>query len=559
MRNFNFVLLCITSIVLGSKRSREEFENLSFEETRSALEDTVNILLLRSGNRMNIVRTELQDQRMKELLLSLGQLEVEAFDIISGNPTWTPEQLVEHLNAHIPAARTVSKRGFDIFRVKLWNQLIIRINDESVANDLGANTQVLTTDDGDITYLQFTDAGWNRFVLGWLVSKQMRPQLPFEMPQIIEPRKIADFETRLPPIAREYIHQRLAAIDMTSSDNLMSPLVTFEPRSILFRNLREYLLTVRSLGVLDPVAMTAVETADDSTDSTALSRQINARFNSSHSPTFNLLYSEERLKIWLEQKQLVKSFECATCGKVHIQSKPKSLSLVQMKQFILGPLTITGQPARITAEQVRVEWEKYERTQAPGGRFFIGVNTEIRRKKLSANFHLVSYPVVSVLESLGPVSNEVKRAALEFLNTTDPVGITVTAMRKAIAKFANERSLNSTQLYECAKTLASYMFIDLDIAEELARINRLRIMISPASIIDDAKRRGIDTKTTPERIVIFYKGMLEAIRADQGGIPFRTRYPQSGRPMGIMHHSIWQAHFVKPHLDLLTTHSDSSL
>jgi len=454
------------------------------------------------------------------------------------------------LNSRIPASKTVNKRGFDMYRVSLWQFLLLKVDNQQVAKKIGENTQVLTTNDGTITYLQLSDDLWDSHVFAWLVASSIRtPQLT-QMPAVVEPRKFADFEKLLPPIAREYIHRQLA--DRPPSIDLISPLRMFDTRSVLSRNMREYILTVRSYGILDAVALEVIQRVDDSANPSELARQINAQFNSSHRPSLNLLYSEERLKLWLEQKHVLKNFDSQGCGK-----KAFCLSSAKMKQFILDPLTIPGQPARIMAEEICLEWQKYERTEAPGGKVSNGVNTGIIRKKFDPNFQLVSHDAIGMHEPLPNFSQDIQRAALEFLNRTKVTDITKETVNKSFVTLSSGNRFDYTQISKCTKALLSFVSIDEDIASELARINRLRIETSPKSVLEDAKNRRIQTTATPSQIVVFYKLMLEAIKTNPKVPPFGLRNGKDGKVMAVIHPSIWKEHFVKPRLVQLSTLSST--
>ena len=179
MRSLCLLSLCFFA-VFGSKRTRLEFE---IDSTDDEIARIMNILVGSAGSKIDMVRNLVKDEDLRHFFLSLGNLEVEAFDILSSNPSVKIADAVALLNERIPMSRTISKREFQRHRVHFWGYILLQNHSQRTANFITSNTQILTSDDG-IEYIQLSDKAWDRIALTWLLQTPIRVMPPPRMPEV---------------------------------------------------------------------------------------------------------------------------------------------------------------------------------------------------------------------------------------------------------------------------------------------------------------------------------------------------------------------------------------
>ena len=553
MRIFHlFFLLFLT--VSGSKRARTEFEGMMNDDPISFGEEFMNVLYQIAGSVIDNItsgRSFVGTDLVEDFVLSLGRLEVEAFGIIVSNPTAVATELVPLLNERIPLNRRISERPFEQFRVTIWAESILRIQSPRITQWIATNTQIQTTKNG-IDYLQLSNTALDKILFFLLIRKNHPPKLPPPvMPQVQYPRRICDMKFSLPPLAKEYVHQHLRSMDRTDNSNLLQPLAPFDADSVLFRNLREYLLTVYSHAFLDAAAISILcEYHASSMTVEALVEKINSQFNEANPPAFNLLYTPERLWVFLRLRNFLETAH---------SSAPLQLTEESMREFVLNSLaTIPGSPSAISAEAVRMDWEKYERHQA-GRLFFTLADTEIVRKMFNPNFSLIHTPESSAMEPIPATDMEEVslRTALEFHNHVDIDRMTDSDLRHCVISFCATKmmgTVNITQVIEYAAFFGTFKIIDADVADELARINRLGIKTDTVSLIAYLRSSGIRTTASePDRVFTFYNLMRESMRQSLYAPPYRISFSYPGNHLAVIHYNIWKDFFVKPRLAALSS------
>ena len=539
------LLLAFVLVVTGTKRDRTEMEADSLQ---NRISDIINTVAGRAGSKIDIVRSLVKDdEELSYYFLSLGQFEVEAFEIMTSNPALNSDEMAQLLNTNIDVSRTVSKRAFDTYRVSFWSPIVLKVDDQDTAHFIGSNTQILTNDD-HITYLQLSDEAWDRFVLAWLLRKDGPREFPRpEMPQVQPPTPIDDLETILPPLARQYVLQSVG-VDYVYKDasNSILPLQYFDTRSVLFRKMREYALTFRSLTLLDREAVSVLREASWNPDAEVLAEQINVKFNSTYPPAFNLLYTAERLRVWLTPYNMFMLTNSPDLPPSHFMSLPiDMMENWALKRFFNCQ---TKWPRRVSPEEVRLEWEQHERNQSAGGPFVGIIDTGIRRRPFSVDFKVFPQSDETSADLYLPISTEAKRRVLRFLSEKDTHGMRPSTLEKALTKIFTETGAYRINITQYISYLRSFRYIDEEIANELARLNRLRIATTPESIIAEATKRTDISHTTPENIHIFYKLMMESIRARPGDRAYETYTNSAGESLAYIRHDIWREKFILPRL-----------
>ena len=546
MRVIFFILLSI-KFVFGSLQQQvgdQHHSGLIGCETEIA--EIINSMMGKVGSKIDLVRLITTDENVKHYFLSLGHLEVEAFEIITANPSSTDDEIVELLNSQIDVERTVSQHRFDNHRLSFWRHMILKLDDQESAAFISENTEIHTLQNG-ISYLQFSDKAWDTFATIWLANTGPRKFPPLEMPNPQLPKRISDFDTMLTPTARQFVHQRMSVVDLSQ---VLTP---FDTRSVLFRNMKEYLLTVRSFGLVDlGEVLEALCESPTLKDLADLAVKVNSKFNTSNPPAMNILYTSERLNYLLLDGALVGLAKQGIC-KAPPSSAVLSFHLDRFKQIVLDSLNVPGLPPQISPEMVVTEWNQFERDQGILGPIFFGVNTEIGAAEYDPNFTLLAIGDDTIGSVPPRIKTEAEKAILEFLCENDMHGLVKSRVRSFAGNIAVATDTLPEEIIAYAMYMAGYRVIHGEIAKELARINKLRIKASPETILEEARYRGVSFIASPKRVSVFYKLMVEAIRTHPDKPPFRLLSGRAGELLAIIDNDIWKDHFGKPRLKELSS------
>ena len=318
---------------------------------------------------------------------------------------------------------------------------------------------------------------------------------------------------------------------------MILPLRFFDTRSVLFRNMQEYLLTIDSLSLLDRQVIIPIVESDEATSADDLAMRLNAQFNTTNQPVLGLLYTAERLAFWRlkdgAKQKLRNCYERLTCPHC-----PISVNFGNFAKDILDPLTIRGLPPNITAESVRFEWEKYERHEAGTGQSLNGVKTEILSMAFDPDFDFL--PTENDEEQSEPaMSKEMKRAVLQHMLDHPAFDHDMIALIAFAGQVADKTGYDKSQVFRYIKYFRNLFCVQADIAYELARINRRKILTIPKLIVGTRGLAGVHART--ESVRVFYKLMREWFR----GLPADTQVFGKASIVCI-EPSIWKDHFIKP-------------
>lgn len=69
-------------------------------------------------------------------------MEIEAFEIMTSNPTFNSDEMIQLLNNNIDGSRTVAQRAFDTHRVSFWSPIVLKVDDQDTAPTTPENIQI---------------------------------------------------------------------------------------------------------------------------------------------------------------------------------------------------------------------------------------------------------------------------------------------------------------------------------------------------------------------------------------------------------------------------------
>ena len=549
----NILHLLLVSIVVGApKRTRDEFEN---RESITEIAELVDSLAGRSGLRIPMLRSG-QSTISKDKLLALTTLEVEAFQIILENHDKDVAETVELLNNHIDMNRRLYRAPFTEFHILVWRDGIMNSPVAELAAMIETDSQILTSPD-NIEYIQISERIWELFIYPFLLLKIEREFPLMRMSSYRKPFTKCAAARLLTPLAREFVHQQMRIENFTGSlDYFPRFLKAFNTKSVLLRRLLDYYISVRSMGMIDTKAAMILRQRNAENASSMAAMRINEAFRPPNNTAMRVLYDEKRLSSLRQLGPLHKLYK--SDGLIDKTGSGILLFTQEnMNKFVLDGLRISYQPLRITAVEVVKEWEQLERNQVAGDSAFGAVETGIATKEWNPGFILpVGRPTQSETNSL---SNNVKiqiiNYALEF-GAKEPLvttGQNASTIHGTLQSLAMETNSDHGKILQYFGEITFPRYLNLEIAHEICRINKLRIDTDAVAVLRDAHGRGLQLiRATPESVVEFYNLMFSSMRL-KGSIvrPFSVKYHARFGKFATHDFQTWKTYSVLPKLNAL--------
>ena len=524
-------------VVHATKRPREEVdEDINAGTTEYPTEEFSRLLNSLSGRSENFydalisgVQTPLHDDFRR-----LGRLEVEAFHILVSEEVENVEDLVPILNSRIDVSRTLDKRPFGMIRAAVWWKFVREEFLPTLTNDPVAKasfiqqlTRVQTDESSGITFLEFTRTGWSVAVRNALLRIIPNPPVPImkfeKLTTIRDPR---EFKNLLTPKAEEFVqYYILKGFDPSSMERILA---YFDTTSLLPSLLAEYFMSINTIRRFDgSIILPLITSAPSGTSPEVLAAMINAKFNEANPPRFKILYTPSRVSWLLENPALL-----------------TTPILSERMEIIVGKLRYhNGKPNRVKTRDVVGEWEALERSQALS-MFYVAPRTELPSKRWNMSFSIplgklesrADYPICSL--------DEPQRASVLKYLSSDQVGFEELENASNVNGVLSRTGISVPRLIEIVSSMKSLKAIPIDLASELARVNKKKINTDAATILTYAKRRGVDTTNiSPQHLLSFYRMMLQAVE-EKNAVPGLTPYRNEAKTLALIPEEIWRQYIV---------------
>ena len=486
----NLIFFVLGVFVGGTKRSLEVSDDSWFISVSDHAPEewarVVNDLAGRTGDPLDALRSGVLSGIHREIL-SLSQLEVEVFEYIVTNPDTELENLLTTINENIPTDRFIDGKPLTMPRVAIWRNYITSMVEKNSESHLESfvreHTRIVTQNSTGIVFLELSDFAFDIIVLEQLFFLVPRPLVNALFPaKPTIPRDPQEFQTLLVDQALRFVHQNL--LTGATPEDFARALVYFDTTSILANRMAEYFMSIWIKCFIEPEVATMVRQMSPGTDQGIILNTINSMFEGKNHPAYNMLYTWDRIS-WL------------------IADPPRQ---PPTPESIINSLRMsTSLSELVTAEEVKLSWENRERVQATGTRFVISPSTMIAGLKFKPNFQL---PLGSDANGTCPIcslADSARTSILAFLRRPD-VDLDDHA---EIEYLSTETGVSVENINQIITYMKSLRTIPLEIARELARVNKKKINTDISSILRKIKRIGVDTTNVDSRhVFVFYKMML---------------------------------------------------
>jgi len=347
----------------------------------------IDILAGIPGPKYPLISSDL-DEPIADQLLSLGKLEVAAFNLMTTHSNRSVNEMLTLLNEQMSPLETIDGSPFEIKRVAIWYSIIFgekphlfKQSETTAANTvqlfLHQNVEIRTNDRG-VVYLDLSPTAWDLLVYRSLVRwiRRVPPRFQPGSTRPIRPAKHPNDFRHIPFIVREYIH-RVFDKDDPLNFRLKYRITRLDLSSELVDIMFDYYFAIRSLLVMDTAVFEKFFSEEESRRRCGsdegiqrLADEFNGLFDERNPPTFRLLYTAARVSFWCKNilgwfggniSEFQKSFVITHGRRVFNGTMHTSMS-ISSRLVIDNLLTMlrsdaTVIPTHINADNVLLAWE----------------------------------------------------------------------------------------------------------------------------------------------------------------------------------------------------------